>query len=315
MFNLKNLVSVAVLASGVFAAPQYTAHGSSPTSSAYTPVPTVPPVIGALGVEIHKSCNVTERRQLEAALKDTEELVSVARDYVLDNGSDDPLFKKYFGAGSTAEVIGWFDKLLYGDKSGVLLRCDDIDGNCHQAGWAGHWRGENATEETVICEMSYRVRRPLTQMCALGYQVATSPTNVFFASDLVHRFFHVPKISELAIDHFTHGKYHEALEFAETNATHVVRNTDNLQWFALDAYGLMVGNPGVGCAGEAPEHAHESASSSAAVSASVASPTVSATQVASSVATPTVTATQAATSTTEAPKACHTHSDGAVHCE
>lgn len=47
MFNLKNLVSMAVLASGAFAAPQYTARGSSSTSSAYTPVPTVPPVIGA----------------------------------------------------------------------------------------------------------------------------------------------------------------------------------------------------------------------------------------------------------------------------
>lgn len=47
MFNLKNLVSVAVLASGAFAAPQYTAHGPSSTLSAYTPVPTVPPVIGA----------------------------------------------------------------------------------------------------------------------------------------------------------------------------------------------------------------------------------------------------------------------------
>lgn len=62
---------------------------------------------------------------------------------------------------------------LYADKTNVTFRCDNpyvfsdvvsqlrhshslcSDGNCEQttaAGpWAGHWRGENATQETVLC--------------------------------------------------------------------------------------------------------------------------------------------------------------------
>lgn len=40
--------------------------------------------------------------------------------------------------------------------------------SCGQVGWAGHWRGTNATEETVICPLSYEIRKPLEQMCALG---------------------------------------------------------------------------------------------------------------------------------------------------
>jgi hypothetical protein len=51
-------------------------------------------------------------------------------------------FKMYFGGGSVATVAGVYDTLVNGDKSGVLLRCDDIDRNCAtQDGYAGHWRG------------------------------------------------------------------------------------------------------------------------------------------------------------------------------
>lgn len=64
----------------------------------------------------------------------SHKIAMTARNHVLSNGADDFLFKKYFGDGATAEVIGWFDKLLYGDKTGVLLRYDDIDRNCHQGG-------------------------------------------------------------------------------------------------------------------------------------------------------------------------------------
>jgi len=57
---------------------------------------------------------------------------------------------QYFGNGDWVTVLGAFDALLYSNKEGVVIRCDDPDSNCHQDGWAGHWRGSNATSETVI---------------------------------------------------------------------------------------------------------------------------------------------------------------------
>lgn len=231
----------------------------------------------------------------------SQEIALAARDHILNYGVDDVLYKKYFGNGVAAEVIGWFDKLLYGDKTGVLLRCDDIDGNCHQDGWAGHWRGSNATMETVICQMSYEVRRPLSQMCALGYEVASYETNVFFASDLLHRFFHVPAISDGIVDHYSHGEFAECLEFAKVNSTFSVRNSDTLQYFALDVYGYDVANPGVGCSGKVTEETTPSAAPSAAPSTTPS-------------ATVKPTTAEAPTQSTDAPRECHTHADGVEHC-
>lgn len=58
--------------------------------------------------------------------------------------------------------------------------------NC-DTGWAGHWRGSNATEETVICDLSFHIRWSLDAMCSRGYTVAGWPTNTYWASDLMHR--------------------------------------------------------------------------------------------------------------------------------
>ncbi|KAK7454433.1 Prenylated Rab acceptor protein 1 [Stygiomarasmius scandens] len=97
-------------------------------------------------VEIHSSCKPYERRQLVKALADTYEVVSVARDYVLDNGHSDAVYKLYFGQAEPFTVVGVFEWLISADKTGVLLRCDDPDRNCAtQDSWNGHWRGENAT--------------------------------------------------------------------------------------------------------------------------------------------------------------------------
>lgn len=127
-------------------------------------------------VQIHSSCNSTQRRQLTKALSDMVEFATVARDCACGSpphsltpadtagkGPQDPLFLKvrnslhrgpltpqYFGNGDWVTVLGAFDALLYSNKQGVILRCDDPDDNCRQAGWAGHWRGSNATSETVI---------------------------------------------------------------------------------------------------------------------------------------------------------------------
>jgi hypothetical protein len=86
------------------------------------------------GFPIHGSCNGTERRQLEKALGDTIKIAQQAAQHIYNYGPESSTFRKYFGKAPTAEVIGWYEKVVYGDRTGILFRCDDIDGNCEQPG-------------------------------------------------------------------------------------------------------------------------------------------------------------------------------------
>ena len=124
--------------------------------------------------------------------------------------------------------------------------------------YGGHWRGENGTDETVICPRSFSTRKPLIQLCALGYNVAEWPTNTYFASDLLHRVYHMPAISEWYVDHFAED-YAQILDMAMHNNSYSVRDSDTLQYFALEAYAHDITIPGVGCPG--PKPSGEAASS------------------------------------------------------
>lgn len=129
---------------------------------------------------------------------------------------------------------------------------------CDTIGWAGHWRGENATHETVICDLSYETRRSLSTMCGLGYTVSGSKTNTFWASDLLHRLFHVPSIGQNYIDHFADG-HEEVIDQAKKNATLSTHDSESLQYFALEVYAHDVAVPGIGCPGvqHEPEASHD----------------------------------------------------------
>jgi hypothetical protein len=86
-------------------------------------------------------------------------------------------------------------------------------------------------------------------MCGLGYTVAKSPLNTFWATDLLHRAFHVPGISEGVVDHFT-DDYAGALELAKTDPAKSAIDSDVLQYFAVDVYAFDMAAPGVGCTGD-----------------------------------------------------------------
>lgn len=212
-----------------------------------------------------------------------------ARDHTAIHGNSSEIYNKYFNHYPTADVIGWFHAILEQDKTGVLFRCDDIDQNCHQAGWAGHWRGSNATDETVICDLSYETRRHLTQMCALGYDVSTSANNLFWSSDLLHRLWHTDIVGQKVVDHYA-DTYEDCLELALTDPDEAVMNSASLRFYALEVYAYDIALPGVGCASGASEES----SSDVAESSSTTSDTSTAT----------------VTSGTE----CHTHANGVVHC-
>ncbi|KAJ5534546.1 Antigen 1 [Penicillium freii] len=202
---------------------------------------------------IHSSCNATQRRQIELGLNETITLASHAKDHILRWRNESEIYKKYFGDRPSMEAIGAFDIVVNGDKKDILFRCDNPDGNCDNKSWAGHWRGENGTDETVICDLSYETRRSLSTMCGLGYTVSESETNTFWAADLLHRLYHVSAIGQNWIDHFADG-YEEVIDQAKENATLSTRDSETLQYFALEVYAYDVSVPGIGCPGEQHKH-------------------------------------------------------------
>ena len=158
--------------------------------------------------------------------------------------------------------------------------------------WGGHYRGENATHDTVICPTSFFERRPLSTVCAQGYNVRETSRLVFWASDLLHRLYHLPEIGQGVIDHYAEG-YDGIVEAAANNSTNTTRDSDGLQYFALEAYAHDVILPGEGCPGPSGPLDVETSSSvltataqSATATSSAASGAVS-TTVASSVPTET----------------------------
>jgi hypothetical protein len=91
------------------------------------------------------------------------------------------------------------------------------------------------------------------------------------------------------------------LELAKTTPEEAVRNSDTLQYFALEAYAYDIALPGEACAGKWTATSSEVASSTAGGSAT---PDV----------TPSATPTDAPSTTSAAAQECHTHADGTEHC-
>lgn len=82
------------------------------------------------GYTIHQSCNSTLRHQLADGLDEAVQLAQHAKEHLLRFGSNSEFVTKYFGNGSTSGPIGWYDRIINADKTGVIFRCDDPDENC-----------------------------------------------------------------------------------------------------------------------------------------------------------------------------------------
>jgi hypothetical protein len=145
-------------------------------------------------------------------------------------------------------------------------------------------------------------------MCARGFTIAGGKINQYWASDLMHRLFHIPTVSEGIIDHVADG-YTNILELAAgVNYTEAARNSASLQYFALEAYAYDIAVPGEGCLGKVVEE--DEAHGQAAVSSTItASTTVNPIRVI-----PATTTAAAAPVQTGAGTDCHTHDDGTLHC-
>ncbi|WOO83155.1 Major allergen Asp f 2 [Vanrija pseudolonga] len=249
-------------------------------------------------VEIHASCNATQRRMLTQALSDTWEVVTVAQDYIKHNGPKDDVFKLYFGDKPEAypTALGVYEALLHSDKAGVVLRCDNPDGRCATPGYAGHWRGDASPSETVICDLSYEARIYNPGFCMFGFRLDKDKPSKFWSIDLIHRFYHVPQITNSAVNHYA-ANLAEVVQLSQNNSTFSPFDSDALQFFAAHVYALNIGAGDV-CIGDV-----KNAVAPTTANAPVATPK------------PDNKPAPPPTPATTADNSCHTHADGAVHCE
>lgn len=126
---------MALVIPGLMASPLAT-QSTTPTTLATIPESTSTPKNydwadgWSASFPIHSSCNSTLRAQLEDAIDDTVQLAQHARNHLLRFGGKSELATKYFGNGSLAEPIGWYDRIVAADKGAMTFRCDDPDQNC-----------------------------------------------------------------------------------------------------------------------------------------------------------------------------------------
>jgi hypothetical protein len=140
-------------------------------------------------------------------------------------------------------------------------------------------------------------------MCMFGYDVANGATNYYWASDLVHRLLHIPQVGEGVVEHYNdeeEGKYPGVMALAENNSTYAARNSDTLQYFALEAYAHDIAVPGIGCAGT--YNPLEDASTDAATSTASAAASASASETPDE-------ASATSTATASPAEACEPHGD------
>ncbi|POY72492.1 hypothetical protein BMF94_4318 [Rhodotorula taiwanensis] len=266
-------------------------------------------------VQIHESCDAGQAHFIRAGLDDMNTISKHAYERILKYGENDELYRKYFGTASSASAAGFYAQLLYGNKPGVLFRCDNPDGNCDEVTaegpWAGHYRGKNATEQTVICPPTYTRRKQLATLCWDGVEIGSEPPARWLATDFMHRLTHVPSITYGHIDHAA-DSLGGVLELAAHNDSRTAFNQNTFQFYALDAYAYDVVWPGKSCVTANPPHdeASHSAPASTSSSAAAAAATTASAEHNHSDDAHAHSATSTATRTAAA--ACHTHADGEV---
>lgn len=198
-----------------------------------------------------ENCNATQTKMINKYYQDMLEVASIARTHLINNDVDET-FEHWFGSeGNPLTVLGVIDNIVEGNKDGALYRCDDVDGSCasHLTSWPGYHR-ENATQETVLCDLFFTSKKPIEDMCVIGNITEVTP-KIFAGIDLFHRFLHIESINKGFV-----GEYSETMEeivdYAQNNATYAVLNTDSVLYYIAEAYALEL-TPG-GCLGDYPDN-------------------------------------------------------------
>lgn len=199
-----------------------------------------------------KNCNVTQVKYINKYYQDMLEVLSVARSHLIEYNNDS-VFKHWFGNGNPLTVLGVLDNIASGSKDGVLYRCDDIEGECasHLTTYPGYHRSdENATGETVLCDLFFTSKKPLEDMCVIGSLIEVGPKK-FAGVDLFHRFLHIESINKGFVGEYTE-EFEDVIEYSKSNSSYAVINTDSLLYYITEAYSVEL--TGDGCLGEYPSN-------------------------------------------------------------
>lgn len=112
--------------------------------------------------------------------------------------------------------------------------------------------------------------------------------------------YHLPEIGQGHIDHFAEG-YEGILEAAASGSPNVTRDSDGLQYFALEAYAYDIIAPGVGCPGPSGPPSSPTSSSSSSAAAPTTPTATASTTASTNGPTTTSTSTPAAAADTSIP--------------
>ncbi|GAA6003304.1 uncharacterized protein JCM10292_003844 [Rhodotorula paludigena] len=184
----------------------------------------------------HSSCNATQRRLIADGLGEALELAQHARAHLRRWGADG-MFKDWFGAAADPNGLeGLLDRLVDGDRAGLLFRCDDPDAECdgEYGVIPGYFRaGEK--DQTVVCETYYLAKPSLENLCVRGQTLFANGSELTQGAWFLHRLLHLPQASGGRLSDVV-DTAEEALELAKGPNAHVY------------AYDILL--PGVGCRGD-----------------------------------------------------------------
>ncbi|VVT51196.1 uncharacterized protein SAPINGB_P003016 [Magnusiomyces paraingens] len=198
-------------------------------------------------ISIRSSCNATNSNILSRALSDTIDVAQHARLHLLRYGNSSDIFPRYFGnASAAAEPLGWYDFLANGDKSGLVLRCDDVDDRCNDTTTGIYTYRDN---ESVICPNAFSNKIYNSDICAHGYTVAGNNATDTWAGTFLGQLLNSQRIGQGSISHKAES-YASVIALAKSNSSVALHNTASLQYFALHAWAYDIAVPGAGCTGK-----------------------------------------------------------------
>lgn len=86
---------------------------------------------GSNQYHVDASCNATQRRLIGEGLAEAATLVKHARAHIRRFGND-TVFTEYFGVKADSnQVLGAYDRLIEGDKTGINFTCEDVADLCN----------------------------------------------------------------------------------------------------------------------------------------------------------------------------------------
>ncbi|GAA5917580.1 hypothetical protein JCM6882_001986 [Rhodosporidiobolus microsporus] len=202
----------------------------------------------------HPSCNATEKRLIGDGLDEALMLAGQARAHLRRYGND-TLFEAWFGNETDPNLLlGLYDRIVDGDKTGLTFRCDDVDDECDGKYGVipGYFRSD-AKDETVVCSTYYLAKPRLEDMCAFDQTLVKNGSELTQGAWFMHRLLHNPTASGGRLSDVV-DTVEEALELAQgVNKTQAAYSIHSVQYYALDVYAYDVLLPAEGCRGNATE--------------------------------------------------------------